>query len=418
MTGSKLDDFLESVHGSGTCQSCHQGAADRTFETMEEAHTGMVRDPSAVGACDGCHADVAAATANSLHTNLWGEKKLIETRGNCTFEGSGYEPFFDQKCAGCHTTCGQCHISRPNSVGGGFPKTVSYLSHSIQRTPHMTEQCTACHGSRVGTDYLGQIEGNSPDTHYSRGMRCEACHTADEIHGDNQHDGDHYEHRYEVKTMPRCEECHSDGSASSYAVDTGSDCGRCHVNGVGSDPVEVPLALVNHAHHIADNSDCAHCHRDGVPATTPSNMQCQVCHSQPYKNCTNCHNLVADEKYDIDPSRIQFKIAHNPRTDYRGEYDYVVVRHVPVDPNSYADWGLVLDQANYVSEPTWKYASPHNILKSTPQTTPPEGETSCSASCHGNAGGVFLTESDLYEDDGVTRLPDYDANTGIVIDGK
>jgi hypothetical protein len=372
MTGNKLDDFLNGVHGSGSCQSCHQGAADFTFETMEEAHVGVVRDPSAVGACDGCHADIAAATANSLHTNLWGEKALIEKRGNCTFEGSGYEPFFDQKCAGCHTTCGQCHISRPNSVGGGFPKTFTYLSHSIQATPHMTEQCTACHGSRVGTDYMGQIEGNSPDVHYSRGQRCESCHGADEIHGDNQHDGDHYEHRYEVKTMPRCEECH-DGVTNSYHT--------AHVDGFAS------------------------------------NLQCQVCHSQPYKNCTNCHNLVADEKFDIDPSRIQFKIAHNPRTDYRGEYDYVVVRHVPVDPNSYADWGLVLDQADYVSEPTWKYASPHNILRWTAQTTPPEGG-SCSASCHGNAGGVFLTESDLYEDDGVTKLPDYDANTGIVIDGK
>ena len=71
-----------------------------------------------------------------------------------------------------------------------------------------------------------------------------------------------------------------------------------------------------------------------------------------------------------------------------------------------------------MSQPTWKYASPHNVLRWTPQTIPAEGETGCSTSCHGNAGGVFLTESDLYEDDGVTRLPDYDANIGIVIDGK
>ncbi len=375
MTGSKLSEFLGSVHGSGTCQSCHQGAADLTFETMDEAHTGMIRDPSAVGACDGCHAGIVAANANSLHTNLWGEKKVIEQRGDCTFEGSGYETYFDQKCAGCHTTCGQCHVSRPNSVGGGFPKTFTYLSHSFQPTPHMTEQCTACHGSRVGTDFLGQIEGNLPDAHYSRGMRCEACHSAEEIHGDDQHVGDHYEHRYEVATMPRCEDCH-DGVSNSYH--------SAHVGGFGPE------------------------------------LQCQVCHSQPYKNCTNCHNLIADpeEKFDIEPSRVQFKIARNPRTDYRGEYEFVVVRHVPVDPGTYADWGLTLDPASYTSLPTWKYASPHNIRRWTAQTTLPDGG-SCSTSCHGTPDGpegFFLRESDLYEADGVTRLSDYDANIGIVIE--
>ena len=381
MTGSKLNEFLNSVHGSGTCQSCHMGAADRSFETMEEAHVGLVRDPSAVGACDGCHSGIAAATANSLHTNLWGEINLIEQRGNCVFEGSGYEPYFAQKCAGCHTTCGQCHISRPNSVGGGFPKTFTYLSHSIQGTPHMTEQCTACHGSRVGTDFLGQIEGNVPDAHYSRGMRCEACHEAEEIHGDAEHEGDHYESRYEVATMPRCEGCH-DTSAPGFA----NSYHDAHVEGFAGD----------------------------------ANLQCQVCHSQPYKNCTNCHNLVADPaaKFDIEPSRVQFKIAHNPRTDYRGEYDYAVVRHVPVDPGTYADWGLTIEPADYTSIPTWKYASPHNIKRWTAQTTPPDGG-SCSASCHGTPAttdGFFLREIDLYEADGVTRLPDYDANLGLVID--
>jgi len=163
---------------------------------------------------------------------------------------------------------------------------------------------------------------------------------------------------------------------------------------------------------------CTDCHHTGagVPGPQPPNMQCQVCHSQPYKNCTNCHNLVADEepnKYDIDPSVVQFKIAQNP-SPHRPEYDYVVVRHVPVDPGTYDDWGLTLP--GYLDEPTWKYTSPHNILRITPQTTVADGAT-CATACHGTPDspeGWFLRESDLYDGSG-SRLPDYEANIGIVL---
>ncbi len=354
---------------------------------------GLIRDPSAPGAagcvqchadedwtssCDACHGGIADATAGSLHTNLWGEKKAIEDRCGCTFEGGGFEDLYDQKCGGCHTTCGQCHVSRPSSVEGGFPKFggIIYSGHRFNRTPDMTENCTACHGSRVGTDFLGQIEGNLQDTHRSRGFNCSSCHTAGELHGDGGGPGGQYEHRYQVESMPRCEDCHGALPANDYH--------DAHVNGFA----------------------------DGA------NLQCQVCHSQPYKNCTNCHNLVADpttDKYDIEPSRVQFKIAQNP-SPYRTEYDYVVVRHTPIDPDTYADWGLALP--NYLDKTTWQYSSPHNILRWTAQTTPPEGSSSCSASCHGTpvtVDGIFLREIDLYESDGVTRLVDYEANIGIVM---
>ncbi len=109
---------------------------------------------------------------------------------------------------------------------------------------------------------------------------------------------------------------------------------------------------------------------------------------------------------------MQFKIGKNP-SPHRQEYDYVVVRHTPVDPDTYADWGLTLP--GYLDRSTWQYASPHNILKRTDRT-PDTG--SCGAACHATVDGpqgFYLRESDLYEDDGVTRLVDYDANIGIVI---
>lgn len=377
-----------------TCQLCHGGGADYTFANMEEAHAGMVRDPSAFGAngcaecheadfaensCDGCHSTAVDANRNSLHSQLWGYKEALSARCNCDFESAGYDEGFQANCAGCHTTCGQCHISRPTSVGGGFMQIaeMSY-AHRFRETPHITENCTACHGSRVGTDFTGALaedgENNVPDFHYSRGFSCVSCHEKEELHGDPTHTAEnHYTHRYEVADMKRCEDCH--GTEAAWG----------------------------NAYHNA--------HVDGFA----SNLQCQVCHSQPYKNCTNCHNLDTAEKYNIDPSVVQFKIAHNPRTDFRPEYDYVVVRHTPVDPGSFDDWGLALP--GYLDVPTWKYTSPHNVIRWTAQTTVEAGQ-SCSTSCHGTPDspeGFFLRESDLYEADGVTRLPDYEANIGIVM---
>ena len=381
ITGSLGQAFVDGPHNAGGCQSCHEGPADGTYDSFEAAHVGVVRDPSEDPAtCLSCHqnaiGDLAAVDKvgyeNSLHRNLWGEKAAIERRGECTFEGSDFEAPFQKRCAGCHTSCGQCHISRPTSVGGGFPKTFAYLSHSFRKKPHMTEQCTACHGSRVGVDFLGQNEGNQPDTHFAQhGMQCDACHSAEELHGDTQYKGEHYTHRYEVETMPRCEGCHADMPANEY-----------------------------HTAHAAN--------------TTGQKMQCQVCHSQPYKNCSNCHDLT-DKGYAIEPSWLALKIGFNPRTDFRAEYDYVLVRHTPVDPGTFSNFGLELP--GYLSEATWKYASPHNILRWTAQTTPPDGGT-CAASCHDTPAaptGYFLRESDLYEADGVTRLPDYDANIDVVI---
>ena len=380
ITGTTGKSFLEGVHNSGGCQSCHEGPADGEYTTFEQAHEGVVRDPSEdPETCLSCHAsaigDLAAVDRegymNSLHRNLWGEKAAIEKRGDCPFEGDAIEQGFSQRCAGCHTSCGQCHVSRPLSVGGGFPKTFTYLSHSFRKKPHMTEQCTACHGSRVGTDFLGQIEGNKPDAHFNKGMQCDACHSATELHGDTEYDGEHYNHRYEVKTMPRCETCHAAPAANDY-----------------------------HAMHVGGSAGLA--------------LQCQVCHSQPYKNCTNCHDLNA-EGYKIDPSTVGLKIAFNPRTDFRAEYDYVLVRHVPLDPGTFANWPL--DLPDYGVEPTWKYTSPHNIQRWTAQTTVPEGAF-CGASCHGTADAptpYFLREGDLFEADGTTRLPDYDANLDIII---
>jgi hypothetical protein len=349
---------------------------DGAYSAYEDAHEGVVIDPSMTGACVDCHEGKVASASNSLHTNLWGYKEAIEKRCDCEYDIESSEGF-GMRCAGCHTGCGECHISRPNSVGGGL-----IAGHVIKKTPHMAYQCEACHGSRIANDYEGHTEGNQMDIHRFRGKNCFFCHSGQELHGDgmSQNASGHYEHRYEVETMPRCEDCHSDTQdANSY-------------------------------------------HEAHWGGTTGVDLQCQVCHSQPYKNCTTCHPNPAgsDSGFTIHPSVVQLKIGQNTLPDLRSEYDYVIVRHVPVDPDStYNDpmWGgSGLDLDNFNDVPTWKYASPHNVIRNTTQCEDAGG--GCGSSCHDNADtykGYYLREVDLL-DALEQALPDYDANLPVVIE--
>jgi len=320
---------------------------------------------------------------NSLHTNLNGYKTAIDERCGCDYDTAASEGF-GLRCAGCHTGCGECHISRPNSVGGGF-----IAGHEFRARPHMTNQCTACHGSRVGTDYQGQIDedgdGNfdyPADVHWAEHyMTCEECHPGTEMHNQSPSGSDLgvFEHRYAMSAMPRCEDCHNVAGSNNY-----------------------------HDAHVEGHADNA-------------NLQCQVCHSQPYKNCTTCHPNPAgsEEGFDLEASVVQFKIGKNTQPDYR-DYDYTVVRHVPVHPtDTFSDdmWGVLTSGLDdFDSRPTWRYSSPHNIRLWTEQTRV-EGARSCGDNCHDEAdtfNGFYLREIDLYDDG--TPLPDYDANLPVVID--
>jgi thiosulfate/3-mercaptopyruvate sulfurtransferase len=97
-----------------------------------------------------------------------------------------------------------------------------------------------------------------------------------------------------------------------------------------------------------------------------------------------------DEKglpyYQTDASQMTFKIGRNSRKSEDRPWDYVLVRHVPVAPDTFAFYGNGLLPA-FDNVPTWKYATPHNIQRVTAQNE------SCD-SCHGNAG-LFLTAADV-----------------------
>lgn len=341
------ESFLQSTHGQLSCTSCHYG--DPQGQNKDEAHKGLVAAPSDTSAqfCGSCHGDIVSQKANSLHAHLGGYFKRIEKRlGYDVSHDPDIVANFNKECGKCHASCGQCHVSRPASVQGGFLD-----GHNFLHEPTMRENCTACHGSRVGAEYFGENEGIRADVHWVPNVkRCTFCHQADAMHSSSGS----ATYRYEDLDLIRCEDCHENTSASN----------------------------VFHQTHWGD-------------------LSCQVCHSQPYKNCNSCHTGgagITGESY------LAFKIAKNPiKSDHRN-YNIVPVRHIPISRDTFSSWGIT-DLPNYDAEPTWKYATPHNIQRWTAQTDT-TGGAGCQAKCHDSQ--YYLTLEDL-------APGEVDANKDIVL---
>ena len=323
-------------HGELGCHECHGGNPnDPNWKT---AHEGVVKDPSYPDpseTCGACHDLIAENYNTSLHVTLSPFKKMIGKRAASDKAiHAKVDAAREGHCSSCHSSCGQCHISRPDAVEGGLLD-----GHLFQKRPPMQTVCTACHGSRIEKEYFGKNKGVPPDVHKQKYFKCNKCHTADEMHGD----GSDPANRYDVKNGPKCVQCHD----QIY-----------------------DLKSANAKNHWI--------HKDQVA--------CQVCHSMPYKNCFSCH--VGKDKqglayFKTQPSTMDFKIGLNPlRSDKRPE-KFVTLRHVPVDSGTF-DFYVKNGLANFDALPTWKFATPHNIRLKTPQNE------SCN-NCHGNEE-LFLTE--------------------------
>lgn len=369
---------IDATHAAIGCTGCHGGSSpvDAVDDTSayRAAHAGMNRDPSTIGSegCSGglCHGDIVRRNATSIHSNLWGEKAHVALR-------NGYESFdacpvdiqdgFTKDCSGCHTTCGQCHVSRPNAAGGGFLEQRVGYSHKFIATPSEENVCTACHGSRVSDDWNAnqdRVKGNTPDVHNDFGYTCLDCHKED-FHGNGASDAD-YMSRYQVHGLPQCVDCHQ-------------------------------ADRDDNAFHIK--------HWPNGDAGDGADLACFVCHSQQYNNCNTCHAGNWQHEYEADNSgeyRVyaQFKLGRNP---YYGDAGHphtnsawITVRHVPVSPDAFQRWNLVpwdiQTVFNKQNMETWKYTSPHNIQRWTGRTLVDSTwadtsaqlytELTCSDNCH------------------------------------
>jgi hypothetical protein len=345
-------EFLASIHNLYGCIGCHdgqEGTLDRQI-----AHQGLVPDPTTdpEKACGACHSTEVEMAATGLHQTLSGFHTVLEGRG-ADFSDPAMQQAFDQQCATCHASCGQCHVSRPSYAGGGLIN-----GHQVQKFPAPEESCAACHGARAAAEFTGSNSGVQGSVHWLQGdMTCYDCHNITEFHGS----GTARTNRYDGEGMPRCTTCHPQ-----------------------ADPSQTEENL---AHDI---------HWDKVA--------CTVCHtSGPYSNCYGCHVGTDDDgrpSVTLDESQLQFKIGRNPNPDEVHPWEYVLVRHVPVEPDTFVAYGDVL-LSEFDSEPTWKLATPHNIQRITPQNA------TCN-NCHGQAE-LFLTADDV-------RPARWEADANVIVD--
>jgi len=333
-------EFLSSAHAEKTCVECHGGDAAKA--SRAEAHAGLVRDPSEVPpfaasdaiVCAECHEEQAKTGKTSLHATLSTFTKIMHTRaGDDPANWEKVDQGRKNHCTPCHASCGQCHVSRPNFAKKGF-----ISGHAFAKKPDMVNQCTACHGSRVGDEFFG-ARGIGDAHFFEKGMDCMACHGAAEMHAS----GADLTSRYQLPLMPKCVDCHE------------KDLGK-----------------------VAQHKDHA------------GKLQCQACHSQDYVNCYSCHTAKDDAgvAYFVNQMETEsFKIGRNyPGTGL--DEKFILVRHEPTDPEVFAYY--VKDGfKNFDALPTWKRASPHNILKRTWRNA------SCNH-CHGERS-AFLAESDLLD---------------------
>jgi 3-mercaptopyruvate sulfurtransferase SseA len=329
-------DFLSTSHGKISCESCHGG--DPASMNKAAAHKGMDPYPSINNpqkSCGECHGEIVATAKDSLHATLSTFHEVLKSRANMDKWGL-IDEARKNHCAACHTSCGGCHVSRPKFAQKGFIK-----GHVFNKSSDPLNQCTACHGSRVGNEFSGQ-RGRG-DVHASKGMECFTCHQAKEMHAAAPKD---LKSRYHLKEMGHCTDCHKDLKNGSVR---------------------------DHAIHV-------------------DKVQCQVCHSQTYVNCYSCHVGKDSEKTPFFQNRRELetmKIGLNCDDKAPGAgYRYMLVRHVPSYPEMFDFYGKDLF-TGFSNVPTWKRASPHNIQRRTWQTA------NCNH-CHGNRG-LFLSSADLQD---------------------
>jgi thiosulfate/3-mercaptopyruvate sulfurtransferase len=346
-------DFLETDHGAIACPDCHDG--NPAADNWRAAHQDVVRDPTypdPATTCGECHAEIVATAKTSLHYTLEPMKSAIHQRIGTENKAARnvIHGAMQRHCLGCHASCGQCHVSRPDYADGGF-----LAAHRFVNPPSMDTTCASCHGGRVYGEYTGAIDEDDADVHYAdQEMTCMACHRSVEMHASAAAAVS----RIDLPERPTCRSCHPD------AVSKNSQ-NRSHIT-----------------------------HRNTVA--------CQVCHAQSSKSCFNCH-VGTDEMglpyFKCKETRMVFKIGLNPTKSEKRPYDFVVVRHPPVAPetfDAYVKGGL----DHFDDLPTWKPSFPHNIKRLTRQNQ------TCNH-CHGNAS-LFLGHGDLDE-------WEITANAGVVV---
>ena len=304
------EDFLQSTHGQIPCHLCHKGNPDSDDPAV--AHEGLLSDPSldSETTCGQCHADISDNGNDSLHMKPGPLYATLDKRCSADQLSKLNDSILDRQCLSCHQgSCGSCHISRPDVVGGGLQK-----GHFFNKKPDFVYNCLPCHTAPTGNDFIGKK--GSGDIHYRKyNMTCTSCHGGEELHAAAK-EGDN---RYHFSEKAECIDCHE---------------------AVSDDPIP------EHVLH--------------------KNVSCAVCHAAPYQNCNSCH--IGTDKDGVvysqsSPSFKSLKIGLNPDKDGPR---FVLLREVAVQRDTFKN--TIGKMQNYSALPTYKRASPHTIQRRTWQS--------------------------------------------------
>jgi len=334
--------FKTSGHYPVGCTGCHNGVGNT--EDKDEAHSGdFMKHPSLFyeDKCSACHEDITQKFTTSIHQGT-GLKRMVTIRSGL----DGPQDFdllpehqiegYNNNCAICHGTCGNCHVVKPAMGGGGLS-----AGHKFNKTPDVLDVCVTCH-----------TKGDEPeDLHLDleKGYDCLFCHDGLELHGDGQP----LDQRYAYTKLPTCEKCHP-----------------------ASD-----LATKNSWHDF---------HYD--------DFSCYVCHSQEYNNCGSCH--INGEEARIPSYmdyKIALNPIPDVKTGYESEF--TLIRRTTAAPDNWKEYG-VEEYANFEAFPTYNYTTPHNLQKVTDRTNGTSCNSNCHIRMEGNDTinkDLYLWKSDLLE---------------------
>jgi hypothetical protein len=127
-----------------------------------------------------------------------------------------------------------------------------------------------------------------------------------------------------------------------------------------------------------------------------------------------------DPEYQNNNPAEDFRIGLNPLKEETGRsrpQKYATLRHIPIAPGSYSNWGTATLPA-YNSLPSWKFTSPHSIRRFTARTDTSGGKH-CAESCHigGAHGDSANVEYYLTREYVQGNWPDeVDANEAVFVD--
>jgi hypothetical protein len=359
------------------CSACHAGNAAAT--DLEAAHAGMRAFPGnlddAGKACGQCHANRVESVAESLMHTARGmvhtTRKLIDgdpgpahTQNLQSLGHSVADSMLRKQCAGCH-------IGQPKTVHavdvtrgrGGGCLACHIASHPEGAHPTLSAdvsdaRCFGCHSrsGRISLSYAGLAEADESglrladgrtvvrmpaDVHYAAGLRCTACHDADDVMG-------------------------SAGDATHQRA--------------------------------AVSAACTDCHEPHADDPRHARLTCSACHSQWAPQCFGCH--MEYDAHGEQWDHVERKVTAGSWSDRRWD-----VRNALPALGVNADGQIepfVPGMVMTVLHPAWDEEKFIRVFAPlSPHTT---GEARSCESCHRSSEALGLGEGELRIADGVLHF--------------